>query len=466
MIWTVFVFSIAGATASSAQTFNILANFGPNGFSPRTPLVQGFDGNFYGTDSGGCIACGMVFKMAPNGTLTTLHGFEQTGATPEGLILGTDGNLYSTTYGGGTNSDGTVFKITPSGTVTLLHSFDTNDGYLPQAGVIQGTDGNFYGTTLGGGANVDGTVFKITPSGTLTTLYSFCGQTNCTDGEYAVAGLVQGTDGNFYSAAEAGGANGYGTVFKMTPSGTLTTLYSFCSQTNCADGKYPSVALIQATDGNFYGTTPQGGTEGYGTIFKITAEGALTTLYSFCSQTNCTDGESPVAGLVQATDGNFYGTTPQGGTKGYGTIFKITAEGTLTTLYSFCVRTGCADGGSPGGGLMQATNGKFYGTTSVGGATHNNICSHGCGTAFSVGVGLAPFVETNPTSGKVGSKVIVLGNNLNGATGVTFNGTAATLLRVTSSAIQTSVPIGATSGTLVVTTPNGTLNSNVAFRVP
>lgn len=465
MVWIVVLFPTAASILSSAQTFKTLANFGYNGFGPSAPLVQAFDGNLYGTDAGGCIACGMVFKMAPNGTLTTLHGFLQTGATPTQLIQATNGNFYSTTYGGGANGNGMVFKITTSGTVTLLHSFDYTDGSSPWSGVIQGVDGNFYGTTLDSAANNGaGTIYEITPLGTLTTLYTFCSQTNCSDGEYPLAGLVQATDGNFYGTAEMGGANGYGTVFQITPSGTLTTLYNFCSQPNCNDGQFPSIPLIQATDGNFYGVTAGGGNNGYGTVFQITPSGTLTTLYNFCSQTNCSDGESPSAALIQATDGNFYGTTLRGGTKGFGSIFKITSGGTLTTLYSFCVRTNCADGAYPGG-LIQATNGRIYGPTSAGGATRNSLCRQGCGTAFTLGVGLGPFVKTNPTSGKVGSNVIVVGNNLTGAAAVTFNGIPSTSLRVTNSAIRTSVPAGATSGTVVVTTPNGTLSSNVAFEV-
>jgi uncharacterized repeat protein (TIGR03803 family) len=131
-----------------------------------------------------------------------------------------------------------------------------------------------------------------------------------------------------------GGAGSYssGTAFKMTPSGTLTTLYNFCSQSFCTDGQTPYAGLVQATDGNFYGTTYSAG-EGYaGTVFKITPSGTLTTLYRFCSQSGCTDGGGPLAGLVQATDGNFYGTTEVGGADDYGAVFKITSSGTLITL--------------------------------------------------------------------------------------------------------------------------------------
>ena len=448
---------------SPAQTFTTLVNLdGTNGSGPTGVLVQGTDGNFYGTTSGGgAIGYGTVFKIAPWGKLTTLHSFDYTdGANPNPLVQGTDGNFYGTTSIGGASSNcpggcGTVFKITPGGTPTTLHSFDGTDGDEPFAALVQATDGNFYGTTYAGGVNDDGTVFEITAEGKLTTLYSFCRQTGCTDGEYPIAGLVQATDGNFYGTTNAGGANGSGTVFKITPRGTLTTLYGFCSQTKCADGSNPYAGLVQATNGSFYGTTSGGGANDGGTVFEIAAGGKLSTLYSFCSQTDCTDGFYPSDALVQATSRNFYGTTRYGGAADAGTLFKITAGGKLTTLHSF----DGPDGDSPYDGLVQATNGNFYGTTTSGGAFG---C---CGTVFSLSVGLGPFVETEPTSGKVGAAVIILGNNLTGATSVAFNGTAAAFKVVSSSEIKTIVPKGATTGKARVTTPSRTSTSNVNFRV-
>src|ERR1017187_2177770 len=245
-------------------------------------------------------------------------------------------------------------------TLTTIHRFCSQsgcpDGDAPYAGLVQATNGGLYGTTYGGGTNSAGTIFKITPGGTLTTLYSFCPQTNCTDGLGPQAGLVQAANGDLYGTTQSGGANVYyGTVFKITPGGTLTTLYSFCSQTNCADGANPWAGLVQAANGDLYGTTPQGGANRGGTIFKITPGGTLTTLYSFCSQTNCTDGATPFAGLVQAANGDLYGTTFYGGSGG--TVFKITPGGTLTTLYNFCSQTNCTDGDQPFAGLVQAANG-------------------------------------------------------------------------------------------------------------
>jgi uncharacterized repeat protein (TIGR03803 family) len=237
--------------------------------------------------------------------------------------------------------------------------------------------------------------------------------------------------------------------------------------------------LVQATNGNLYGTTSTGGDTlnyfiGLGTVFKITPGGKLTTLYRFCEQfIPCTDGFYPYAGLVQATDGNLYGTTEYGGNNncavgdpGCGTIFRITTSGELTTLYSFCGQVPCTDGAYPYAGLVQATNGTFYGTTYSGGDVADTNCVGGCGAVFSLSVGLGPFVETVPTSGEVGATVKILGNSLKGATSVTFKGTAATFKVVSSSEIITTVPTGATTGTVKVVTPSGTLSSNVAFLVP
>jgi uncharacterized repeat protein (TIGR03803 family) len=284
--------------------------------------------------------------------------------------------------------------------------------------------------------------------------------------------LVQATDGNFYGTTPGGGTFGYGTFFKITPKGGFITLYSFCN-TCTGQGYNPEAGLIQATDGNFYGTTQHGGTYGYGygTVFKITPAGALTTLYSFDGYPS---GSQPTDTLTQATDGDLYGTTYSGGNatacQNYygsnecGTVFKITLTGTLTTLHDFCLQTDCVDGAFAYAGLVQGTNGNLYGTT-FGGGTYNPCYADGCGTVFEMNVGLGPFVETVLTSGRVGASVRILGTNLNGATSVTFNGTPAVFKVVSGSLISTTVPAGATTGPVQVVTPSGTLTSNVNFQV-
>ncbi len=467
MVCVVFVFCAATATVSPAQTLTVLVTFnGANGANPQASLIRDVDGNFYGTTfyggSGfgfcteGGVGCGTVFRITPTGALTTLYNFCSQGNCSNGanpaaaLVQGADGNFYGTTSQGGDDSGGTVFKITSAGVLTTLHSFEGNDGAYPQAGLILASDGNFYGTTEWGGAHGFGTVFRITPDGTLTTLYSFCAQSGCPDGGLPVAGLIQATSGSLCGTTSSGGNNDVGTVFKITLGGALTTLHSFDGN----DGGLPAAGLIQATDGNLYGTTPWGGTGIYGnwgTVFKITPDGTLSTLYNFGSQQS--DGSSSDAALVQGTDGNFYGTTSYGN----GTIFKITPGGTLSTLYSF---SGGTDGAGPDAGLVQSTDGNFYGTT-----RNDTNCVSNCGTVFRLSVGLSPFIETQPTSGTVGAPVTILGTNLTGATSVTFNGTPATFTVVSDSEITTNVPAGATTGTVQVTTPGGTLTSNADFQV-
>jgi uncharacterized repeat protein (TIGR03803 family) len=391
-------------------------------------------------------------------TFTLLYSFGggADGNGPNGLTQATNGDFYGTTFGSGAYGYGTVFKITPAGKLTTLYSFCSEnsptacaDGANSEAGLIQASNGDFYGVTNAGGATYWGTVLKITPSGAFTTLYSFCSQTNCTDGGQPLGGLIQPIDGELYGATQAGGASDEGTVFKMTPSGTPETLYSFCSQTKCS--QIPDATPIQATNGDFYGTTADGGGASEdGTVLKMTPGGAVTTLYSFCSQTNCADGSRPIGGLVQATNGDFYGTTYYGGASSAGTVFKITPGGTLTTLHSFCypVSPTCADGGFPTAGVIQATNGDFYGTT-IGYADIDD----GYGTVFRLSEGLGPFVETQTTSGLVGAAVTILGTDLTGATSVTFNGTPAAPIVVSATDITTKVPTGATSGYVEVTTP-------------
>jgi len=207
---------------------------------------------------------------------------------------------------------------------TTLVDFDGSDGGFPYSNVLtQGSDGNFYGATYYAGLCFQcGTVFKMTPAGTLTTLYRFCSQTNCTDGINPVGSLVQAPNGDFYGVAHFGGVYGGGTVFKITRAGNLTTFYNFCSLANCADGEGPT-GLVQVSNGNFYGVANLGGANGAGTIFEITPAGQLTTLYSLCAQTNCADGQTPFGALVQARNGDLYGEATAGGTFGFGTIFRI-----------------------------------------------------------------------------------------------------------------------------------------------
>jgi len=291
-----------------------------------------------------------------------------------------------------------------------------------------------------------GTIFEINPAGQLTTLYSFCAQTNCADGQTPFAALVQGRNGDLYGEAEAGGTFGFGTVFEITLQGKLTTLFRF----DGTDGSVPVGGLIQAADGDFYGVTAEGGNRGMGTVFRITPGGHLAGFYSFCSLTNCADGEDPQGPLVQGTDNNFYGVTIHGGS-GIGTVYQITPTGSLTSL---CF---CGDGVYPFSGLLQATNGTFYGTTDAGGS--------GYGTIFSLSTGLGPFVSFVRNPARVGQEFGILGQGFTGTTNVSLNGTAAPFTVKSDTLIVATVPPGATTGYVTVTTTTGMLNSNVQFHV-
>ena len=435
MVYALLALGLAAANALPAQVFTTLYSFCtasggncPDGENLYAGLVQGLDGNLYGTTyQGGTYGGGTVFKIGTGGSLTTLYNFCAVSGCADGqfpfagLTLATTGSFFGTTQGGGANGYGTVFSITPAGVLTTVYSFCSQsgcaDGGYPYAGLFQATNGAFYGTTLIGGHTngelPEGTAFKITSSGALTTLYEFCqGFSTCTDGSAPMAGVIQASDGNFYGTTFTGGTKGgwpaglgdNGTVFQLTPGGRLTTLYSFDNSTSYAYGSWPRAGLVQGSDGNFYGTTNQRGANGnYGAIFKITTSGSITALYSFCAVSGCTDGANPESPVIQATDGNYYGTTHLGGANNGGTVFRITPGGTLTTLYSFCAQAGCADGQYPYAGLFQATDGNLYGTTYQGGAA-------GKGTVFSLSVGLAPFVKMRPASAAAGTAAARVGS--------------------------------------------------------
>jgi uncharacterized repeat protein (TIGR03803 family) len=322
---------------------------------PYSGLIQGQDGMLYGTTyDGGDSSYGTTYGATTNGVFLQLYSFTNglDGSYPvAGLIQGDNGNFYGTTTWGGSNSSGTVFQMLPNGAVTPLYSFTGgHDGDSPYGALAQGSDGNFYGTTAFGGSNSLGVIFKMTPGGIVTPLHSFTG---ANDGAYPYAGLMQGADGSLYGTTAFGGTHDAGSIFRITPAGSITRLYSF---TGGDDGAYPLAGLVHGYDGNLYGTTYQGGSEDIGTVFKISTNGALNSLHSFSD----TDGALPSAGLAQGRDGNLYGTTELGGVGQFGTVFRITTNGVLDTIIHFTA----ANGAYPEGALVQAADGYFYGTTS------------------------------------------------------------------------------------------------------
>ncbi len=376
----------------AAVTESVLWSFGGtgDGAEPAAGLIMDSAGNLYGTASVGgvTISGGTVFKITPSGAESVLLAFDGTsaiGTNPAlgvhpagGLIMDSSGNLYGTTNSGGAHGAGTVFKISPSGTATVLHSFgalNSGDGQYPMAGLIMDSAGNLYGTTNGGGTTGYGTVFKITPSGTESVLWSFDGTTSSADGYSPMAPLIMDSAGNLYGTTYSGGTSDGGTVFKITPSGTESILWSFSfngTGAGTGDGYDPVAGLTMDSAGNLYGTTLQGGAFNQGTVFKITPSGTESVLWSFGGPG---DGSEPSAGLIMDSAGNLYGTTKYGGAysnspNGGGTVFEITPSGTESVLWSFGGTN--TDGGEPLGGLIMDSSGSLYGTTLLGGAYSAN----------------------------------------------------------------------------------------------
>ena len=470
---------IAAATPiARAQTYTVLYNYSPGtkGGDPSNPqysgiIAQGQDGNLFTTTPAGgalCSFCGVMFKMTPSGTLTHVFDFNYPNGAPytpfSGLTLGKDGDFYGTTEAGGTFNLGTVFKSSASGNLTKLYDFGTckypcKEGAYPKAPPVQGRDGNFYGTTPHSTDGTDnGIVYKITPTGKYTPIYAFDGVSGGNPNDP----LVLGTDGNFYGTTAKGGKTiqncapnnaTCGTVFKITPAGRVTFLYKF-DQTH---GAAPWGPLVQASDGNFYGTTSAGGdSNGDGVIFKITPQGKFTLLYAL---NGSVDGKQPSAGLAQVTDGKgntiaLYGATQAGGSKGYGTLFKVSLSGGFTRLYDFDNTTGM----TPKITLLQNTTGILYGETFGGG-------SDSAGVFYSLNDKLPAFVSLVSTAGKVGDSIEILGQGLNGATAVSFNGKAAKFKVVSATYLTATVPSGASRGLVTVKTSSGTLTSNHVFVV-
>lgn len=375
---------MAGVSAE-AQTYSeqpiYSFNAGANGNSPIGGVVQGSDGNFYGTtDEGGSatacggFGCGTIFKVTPSGTFTLLYTFKDTGdgAAPYAApIEGSDGNFYGTTYGSGSPATdaGSVYQITPSGTFHVLYAFNGGaNGGQPQAQLVLGSDGNLYGTTSSGG-NVTGncattagcgTIFKVTPAGAFSTIYTFTGGN---DGGVPLGGLVEDGAGDLYGTTSVDGANGYGTVFKVTTTGTLTPVYGFCALTSCTDGEAPSSTLWVGTNGDLYGSTTKGGSNGSGSVFQLTTAGTLTTIGNFCTQYGCNDG-SETNGVFLGSDGKYYGSTLFGGSNSEGSVYSVTTAGVVTPLISF---VGGTDAGHPYDAPLQGGDGNFYGTSAGGG---------------------------------------------------------------------------------------------------
>lgn len=449
------------AVTAAAQTYTVqyVYPIGAGAYSGITfPQImsQGRDGNLYSTISNaGTKSVGTVFNMTTSGTPTTLYNFCSLTSCTDGsypfggVTLGLDGNFYGTTQGGGSKGAGTVFKMTPTGTLSSLYSFtNSTDDSVPVYTTLLGQDGNMYGVSVGQYNGQYGSFFRVTSSGAFTVLHDFA-YTDGTDPNLP----TQGTDGNFYGTTIFGGTKNLGVVYKLTPAGKITVLHSFTGYPS--DGSYPKGILVQGNDGNFYGVTYEGGSNNNGSVFKITPAGVLTMIHSFVYKSPSYDGNLPQAGLTLGTDGNFYGTTGAGGTKNSGTIFKVTPSGTETVLYNFCDPS--CDGFSPATPLVLHTNGNFYGNT--------NGNSLGGSVFYELNVGFKPLVDLVNWQGKVGKTVEILGQGFTGTTKVTFGSTSASFQNVSDTYMTATVPAGATTGPVTVTTFTTSYKSNRSFLV-
>ncbi len=470
----------------------------PNGYSrgavPTGDMMQGADGNFYGTtvyggsstcNDGYVVGCGAIFTLTPAGTQTVLYAFTYDSTTgtavnggwpSAGLVQGPDGYFYGVASAFGdktalcntTGGCGTIFKVSSTGKFKLLYTFrgltadcKLMDGGQPRGRLLLARDGYFYGTTNQGGCGSGGTVFRISSTGAYTQLHVFQGNNNMSDGANPVAGLIQATDGYLFGTTSFGGQFGYGTVFRMSTSGAIKVLHSFAHSSatgTAAGGSQPLGSLVQASDGNLYGTTSQDGAGSAGTLFRITTAGTFTTLYDFTLNGSYT-GIFPRAGLIQATDGKLYGTTWRGGIDNDGTVFSATLAGAVTEAASF---TG-DNGRNPVAGVYQAADGTLVGTAS-------GLGSGNGGTIVQANLGLLAPVPSlarfTPSSGMAGTSVRLSGAGFVGAKKVTFNGTAATFSVTSATSIRATVPAGATTGPITVTSPAGSGMSKTKFTIP
>jgi uncharacterized repeat protein (TIGR03803 family) len=421
--YSVMVTNSSGAVSSSPVPLAVLVppvqwafstNF--DGADPQAGLLQATDGNFYGTTfSGGLYGSGTVFKLSLNGALNSIYSFtgQADGASPAaGLVQDAAGFLYGTTSAGGAFGFGTLFRISTTGQFTNLVTFDSTNGASPKAGLVQGSDGNFYGTTSAGGISGAGTIFRLMPAGLFSTVYNF---TNHADGRAPMAALTLAADGNFYGTASLGGSNLDGTVFRFTTNGQFTTLASF----DGVAGSVPLAGLVQANDGNFYGTASAAGANSFGTVFKMDANNNLSALYTFGQELdpfgNALDGATPEASLLLANDGNLYGTTAYGGPYtnfidssgdiGAGVVFRISTNGTFSNLWLF----DGTNGQYPEAPLLQATDGKLYGTTTTGGPFE-------AGTVFQLDLGLPALPPVFRTVSRAGGTLSLSWSSVPGKT--------------------------------------------------
>lgn len=431
-----------------AQTVSVLYTFtGSVGYPGGIALTQGLDGNLYGTTGGGTTQDrhGTIFQLTTDGAYQTFHVFQGPtgGYEPEGLILGADGFFYGVTAlttAPKPTGLGTVYKISSAGTFTTIQDLTGTSIAYPGAPPVEAGNLSFYGTAQGGASHA-GTVYRLAPDGKVTVAHSF----NYTDG-YLPTAITLGLDGQLYGTATEGGAGNSGTVFSLSESGQFRLLYSFSGDT---DGGGP-LGLTLGNDGNLYGMAAYSQPHNFSVLYRITPTGNFSILHTFVG--GAKDGSTAIGTLTQASDGRLYGVTDAGGFFNDGTVFSIGIDGSYRLEYVFDYQIGPVN---PKDTLIQHTNGLFYGIISTGSSS----------AVYSLDLGFAPFVKAVLNTGKAGSNVEILGQGFTGTNSVTFNGAAATFSVVSDTYMTATVPNGATSGPIQITTPGAVLISNLNFIV-
>jgi uncharacterized repeat protein (TIGR03803 family) len=481
--------SVEGGTSGLGTLFKITASGtlttlysfdGSVGEYPFGGVTLGTDGNFYGTTNrGGSAGFGSIYKVTPAGVVTSPHSFTNTGdgtnpaAAP---VLGNDGNFYGSTSGVDVNvteANSTIYKLTPSGGFTVLHTLNPATDGSSAGPLTLGADGSFYGGTASGGVNGWGTLFKVTTSGAFTLLHSFA---NLADGRQG-ATLAQASNGTFYGTTYLGGANSAGVVFKISPTGTFTKLHDLNGTT---EGTGVTGNMILATDGNFYNVALSNGANGGGTLFKVSSAGVFTKVLDFGGSN---EGVSPGTGLLQATSGLFYGSTENGGTGNASVFYSLNQSlAPFASLVSTTGREG-AKIGILGQGFSASSGVKFGGVAATAvtrtGTTFLTATVPAAALTGSVTVVTGRTTLTSaqsfkvtptltsftPTSGPVGTLVTLAGTGLTQTTKVTFTGKSASFTVISDTEVTASVPTGAATGKIAVTTKGGTASSKTSFTV-